>query len=131
MELDFPLYVERRRGLSDSEKSMILEIEKDMESVRKLSDDMNDIVSGQGQQVCLLEDSVESAKVRTIVAEKELVRASEYQASTRYGLFVAMVAGTFFINVPLGLAFGIKAGLIGTGCCVGVGAVKTAVDWAR
>ena len=33
--------------------------------------------------------------------------------------------GITFVNVPLGIAFGLKVGLIGTGCCIGLGAVTT------
>jgi syntaxin 7 len=107
---------------------MILEFEHDMESICSISTDINDLVSEQGEQISLMEDNIALTKIRTEQAEKDLVKAAEYQSSSRYSMVILIVAVTTMVNVPLGLAFGVKVGLIGAGCCVGVGAGKMIKD---
>lgn len=128
MEPVFQPYAERRRGFSDAEVAMILEMEKDMDAIRRMSGDMNDIIAQQGENITMLGDNVESAKVQTEIAEKDLIKASDYQSSWRYTAVITLIAGTTVISVPLGLTLGAKAGLISAGCCVGLGAVKTFVE---
>ena len=106
-------------------KRQIIEIEKDVESIRHLSDDMSDLVSHQEERMSLIEDFANSSKTDTKLAVKELEQASEYQLSSRKMTLGLVVLGITFVNVPLGIAFGLKVGLIGTGCCIGLGAVTT------
>lgn len=121
-------YKERGRSLSAEDQEMIFGIERDIEAINRLSVDMNGLVHEQGEAISLIGDNVESSKLRSSIAEKDLVQASEYQSSSRYGTLALIIVTMTAINVPLGLAFGAKVGLIGVGCCAGVGVTKVAYD---